>query len=159
MIFASYKHSAARAGTKTTIRWHTTLTPRTITTSIATRLFRTVLCSRNKQLTLLTSCTKIHIASYAALLLWGRWGVFVCEQRLACMSSVKRCRRSCKVLVPGKLMEDSTNFVLILCVESAPQWREYKDNFTFVMKKVCRYHWYWGTWSSTGLRLVWWSAQ
>ncbi len=65
----------------------------------------------------------------------GGSGVFVFEQRLACMLSVKRCRRSCKVLVPGKLMEDSTNFVLILCAESAPQWREYKDNFTFVMKK------------------------
>ena len=65
----------------------------------------------------------------------GGSGVCVFEQRLACMLSVKRCRRSCKVLVPGKLMEDSTNFVLILCVESAPQWREYKDNFTFVMKK------------------------
>ncbi len=51
------------------------------------------------------------------------------------MLSVKRCRRLCKVLVPGKLMEDSTNFVLIVCAESAPQWREYKDNFTFVMKK------------------------
>ena len=64
------------------------------------------------------------------------------------MSSVKRCRRLCKVLVPGKLMENSTNFVLILCVESAPQWREYKDNFTFVMKKVCRYGWF-VLWCST----------
>ncbi len=44
MILASYKHSAARAGTKTTIRRHTTLTPRTTATTAA-RLFGTVLCS------------------------------------------------------------------------------------------------------------------
>ena len=51
------------------------------------------------------------------------------------MSSVKRSRRSCKALVPGKLTEHSKNFSLILCVENAPQRREYKDKATSVMKK------------------------
>ena len=46
-----------------------------------------------------------------------------------------RVRRACKALLPGKLTEHSKNFSLVLCVENAPQRREYKDKATSVIKK------------------------
>ena len=43
--------------------------------------------------------------------------------------------RVVKMLVPGKLTEHSKNFSLVLCVEKAPQQREYKDKANSEMKK------------------------